>query len=52
MNLGGEKMMEILNYISQFGFPMVVAAYLLTRMEKKLDEIIMLLASKNGQGVE
>ena len=45
-------MMEILNYISQFGFLMVVASYLLTRMEKKLDEIIMLLASKNGQGVE
>lgn len=30
---------SLLNQVANFGFPMVVAAYLLVRVEKKLDDL-------------
>lgn len=34
-----KKVNEILSQIGNYGFPMVVAAYLLVRIEKKLDDL-------------
>jgi hypothetical protein len=31
---------QLLNYASSYGFPMVVAAYLLVRMEGRLEKLV------------
>lgn len=34
-------MTEIINFISQVGFPIAIAAYLLIRIEAKMDKLIL-----------
>ncbi len=39
MEGGWMEVNEILSQVGNYGFPMIVAAYLLVRIEKKLDDL-------------
>lgn len=41
-------MEEFLKLVSNFGFPIVVAAYLLIRLEKKMDDLEKTVSGKDG----
>lgn len=41
-------MEELLTLIANYGFPVVVAAYLLFRQEQKMDELNNLIKGKDG----
>ena len=41
---------EIVKLISNVGFPVAVSIYLLVRLDKRLEEIIILLSTTEHQG--